>query len=330
MKKLLILISLIFLVYLSFGQNNVTFRVDMNDYTGTFDSVYVNGTYNNWCGYCNPMSDLDLDGIWELTIPLTPNSIEFKFTLDGWTVEETLAPGSPCTMTTGSFTNRFLSTDKDTILPIYCWESCDSCTGSPVNSSITFRVDMNEYTGTYTDVHLNGTFNSWCGSCAPMDDTDGDGVYELEVVVPTDTLEYKFTLDGWTVEESFVGGEPCTMTTGTFTNRYLIPTGDTILPDVCWESCNPCSVGLNEISEIDKFEVYPNLSTGKFNYSIYLKSTQIVELTITNLIGESVYSESLNGDNLQGEIDLTDQSKGMYLVKIRTENDILTKKIVIQ
>ena len=36
----------------------------------------------------------------------------------------------------------------------------------------------------------------------------------------------------------------CTNGDPNFTNRVLvIPVNDTILPDVCWGSCNPCSTG---------------------------------------------------------------------------------------
>ena len=42
---------------------NVTFQVDMNQVTAGFTTPEVNGTWNNWCGNCNPMTDADGDGI---------------------------------------------------------------------------------------------------------------------------------------------------------------------------------------------------------------------------------------------------------------------------
>ena len=37
---------------------DVTFNVDSEEYTGTIGTgVYINGTFNGWCGDCNPMID---------------------------------------------------------------------------------------------------------------------------------------------------------------------------------------------------------------------------------------------------------------------------------
>ena len=45
--------------------SNVTFQVDMTDENlAPDDIVYVQGTFNGWCGYCNPMTDLNNDGIY--------------------------------------------------------------------------------------------------------------------------------------------------------------------------------------------------------------------------------------------------------------------------
>ena len=43
---------------------DVTFKVDMNNVTDAFTTPCVNGTFNGWCGSCNPMTDANADGIW--------------------------------------------------------------------------------------------------------------------------------------------------------------------------------------------------------------------------------------------------------------------------
>ena len=42
--------------------------------------------------------------------------------------------------------------------------------------NVTFQLDMSEFTGSFTTPELNGTFNAWCGDCAPMTDADMDGI----------------------------------------------------------------------------------------------------------------------------------------------------------
>ena len=61
----------------SCAQANVTFQVDMNLFQGSFGGVFVNGNFNGWCGSCNPMSDDDGDGVWAVTLPLDPGTIEY-------------------------------------------------------------------------------------------------------------------------------------------------------------------------------------------------------------------------------------------------------------
>ena len=45
---------------------------------------------------------------------------------------------------------------------------------------VTFQVDMNGVTG-FTTPEVNGTFNTWCGNCAPMSDANADGVWDLTI-----------------------------------------------------------------------------------------------------------------------------------------------------
>lgn len=91
----------------------------MNGYTGpSFTTVNLNGNFNGWCGSCATMLDPDQDSIYELDLDLPLSTVEYKFTLDGWAQQESLLPGSPCTMTTGQYTNRFHNvTGNDTLTP---------------------------------------------------------------------------------------------------------------------------------------------------------------------------------------------------------------------
>lgn len=328
MKKLFTLLTL-FSASIAFAQNNVTFRVDLSQYSGSYTQVNLNGSFNNWCGTCAVMTDANNDSIYELTVDLPTDSIEFKFTLDGWTVDEQFSPGTPCTKTTGGFTNRFLNVTGDTTLPEFCWQACSECGGTPLSRDVTFQVDLSQYTGSYTEVNLNGTFNNWCGSCAVMTDPDGDMIYELMVNVPTDTIQFKFTLDGWTVDEQFAGGEPCTYTDGTFTNRVLGPGADTTLPAFCWEACTDCnSIGLDE-NEFGSFEIAPNPSNGLINISGELFADQHYTISVTDLTGKQLMNLQQNGTTLNEVIDLSAFDNGIYLVSIHTATGSHSERIVL-
>ena len=79
----------------------VTFRVDLSEESALGQTAYINGTFNGWCGDCNPMYDPQGDGIWERTLVLPMGAYEYKFTTDGWSgLVEEFAVGTPCTNTT--------------------------------------------------------------------------------------------------------------------------------------------------------------------------------------------------------------------------------------
>ena len=106
----------------------VTFKVDMNYYAGTVGAMAVAGNYiNGWCGGCNLLNDDDADGVWETTVMVAADSIEYKFLMDDWATSEQFAGGEACTKTTGEFTNRFLALTGDVVLDPVCWEQCDTC-----------------------------------------------------------------------------------------------------------------------------------------------------------------------------------------------------------
>lgn len=105
----------------------VTFSVDLSSYGETFKSVSVFGTFNDWCATCTTLEDNNNDGVYTVTVEVPVGAIQYKFTLDQQTVEEQLKPGTVCTQTTGNFTNRIAQIEEETVLPIVCFNSCDSC-----------------------------------------------------------------------------------------------------------------------------------------------------------------------------------------------------------
>ena len=243
-------------------QYAVTFRVDMGNFGGTFGVVNVNGSFNGWCGACNPMTAVG-DDIYEVTLNISADTIEYKFTLDGWSQQEEFTPGGACTSTIDGFTNRSLVVDSPQDLAAVCWNSCDACQDFPgcmdsaaVNYdstalvddgscqyAVTFQVDMGQYGLAPGDVvYVNGTYNGWCGACNPMDDSDGDDIWTLTVNLTGGLQEYKFTINGWTVDEQFDGTESCTTDPAEYVNRVVDVTANTTLPAVCWNSCDACPI----------------------------------------------------------------------------------------
>jgi hypothetical protein len=219
---------------------DVTFSVDMSQYTGSLASgVFLNGTFNSWCGSCNPMTNMG-NGIWQVTLPLTAASIEYKFTIGGWDAQENLTSGTSCTVTNWGYTNRSYTVASNAVLPTVCWNSCSSCQSAPSTYNTTFSLDMSQYTGsTANGVFVNGTFNGWCGSCNPMTNM-GNGIWQTTLPLPAGSIEYKFTVDGWNAQENLVSGSSCTVTNSGYTNRSYTISAVSTIPTVCWNSCSSC------------------------------------------------------------------------------------------
>jgi 1,4-alpha-glucan branching enzyme len=301
------------------SNGNVTFQVDLSTYSGpAYTEVNLNGTFNNWCGSCAVMTDPDGDMIYEIDVTLPLDTIEYKFTLDGWNVDESLTAGDPCTVTDGGFTNRQHIVTADEVLPAVCWESCQTCGGAPSTADVTFQVDMSTYTGpAYTEVNLNGTFNGWCGSCAVMTDPDGDMIYELTVAVPVDTIEYKFTLDGWNNDETLTAGDPCTITDGQFTNRMHIVTMDETLPAYCWESCNTCtSIGLEDNQLNNGLSLFPNPGSDQLNISTELTPGQAGSIQVMDIHGRIILQQDVRGGDGAIKLNVQSWSEGVYVVRL--------------
>ncbi len=87
------------------------------------------------------------------------------------------------------------------------------------------------------------------------------------------------------------------------------------------------TIGMNEHSVQNLFSIYPNPSNGKF----FLKSgnTGIDLVEIYSIIGEKMIAFSQIRQNTLTEIDLTGQSKGVYLAKVTAGSTFYIQKIVL-
>lgn len=84
------------------------------------------------------------------------------------------------------------------------------------------------------------------------------------------------------------------------------------------------SVGVKENSK-NVLSIFPNPSNGLFTLNIADNNSSV---EVYNVIGENVYSKSqlTKGDNA---IDLSNVAAGTYFVKVKTGNELATKRIVI-
>ena len=76
-------------------------------------------------------------------------------------------------------------------------------------------------------------------------------------------------------------------------------------------------------SDFNSFKMYPNPTNGN---KIYFNLTKDLNVNIYNVLGELISKEKVNTEN--NSIDISNLSKGIYLLKINTENQFITKKLI--
>lgn len=91
------------------------------------------------------------------------------------------------------------------------------------------------------------------------------------------------------------------------------------------------TVGVNENLTSSIFNIYPNPSSGIINIDFYEPSSKEITFTVLNAVGKVVYNETINNskNGIQTIISLENKPKGVYLLQIRSRNDLHTKKIII-
>lgn len=102
-----------------------------------------------------------------------------------------------------------------------------------------------------------------------------------------------------------------------------------IRPTVSLVPEDPNSV--KSIESLEILDVQPNPNKGVFMVTLELSKKEAVQLDIFNIQGQLIQSKSM-GDvvNLQEQIDLTNESTGVYLVRLTIGNEIVTKQVVVK
>jgi uncharacterized surface protein with fasciclin (FAS1) repeats len=124
--------------------------------------------------------------------------------------------------------------------------------------NVTFQVNMAQVTDVYTAPEVNGTFNGWCGGCAPMTDADGDNIWEITIDLEPGSHEYKYAADSWNIHENLLVSPGCVSDGFGGAVRNLIVVGDTVLPVVNWGECNQTSIW-SIIQNIPDFSILESL-----------------------------------------------------------------------
>jgi hypothetical protein len=220
--------------------NAVTFRVDMSQQTVDPSGVFIAGSFN---GFSNTALTSVGGGVYSVTLNLQQGtSVDYKFKngTAGW--EGNIS--APC----GNGSNRTLNVSgaSSQLVAVTCFNSCGAC---PQFNDYTFSVNMANTVISANGVHLAGGFGAygyanWSPSGIAMSDADGNGIYEVTLVLPAgQSFEYKF-ING----NDWPGAESVPAECNTFTNRvYTTAATDASVNGgaVCFGACGACAFGVS-------------------------------------------------------------------------------------
>ena len=321
-------------------QTAVTFNVDMSQYElADGDTVHVNGEFTGWCGDCgyNVMSDDDGDGIYSLTLQLDPGSYFWKYTVNGWTDQESFSEAvDGCTVNNSGNFDRQVVVGAEALEVSYCFNTCEAageCPVPPTTYDVTFSVDTNNYNNgegiaDSDQLYVSGSFNSWSGMGNPMSDDDGDGIWEATIAIADGDYEYKFTMNNWAVQEEFSEVvEGCTVSDGTFTNRALTVAGeDMVLPTVYWNLCpGEVPLSINE-STISDMIIYPNPVLENRIVTILSPIDGEMNIEIFSVTGRKILSKT----SIDNRLDVSSLNSGFYTMKVTINNQSKIFKLVVK
>lgn len=93
----------------------------------------------------------------------------------------------------------------------------------------------------------------------------------------------------------------------------------------------PFGVGIEEFLKDEHLLVYPNPNTGLFTVEVELSSPSDMDVELNNLLGQQVYATRVQSKSYwRKEFDLNSYVKGVYLLRIATNQGVLHRNIIIE
>jgi photosystem II stability/assembly factor-like uncharacterized protein len=229
------------------------------------------------------------------SVTLTAQGDNTIFWYDDYYETEPIAQGE-------SYTTPDLSSSKTYFVASGTDESCIS---AMVPVQVTIHVKplafflytmQDELTATFNNLSQNATIYFW---------NFGDGNSSMEV---NPTHQYD------------VGGDYEISLSASNENCY----------DVMSKSIS--MVSIEDVNNLKNLTIYPNPSSGQFTVTYQMRSTADFSVDIVDLSGKQVYTREFSSISEPGQfdVDLKNQMKGFYIVKVHVGNETVTRKLLIE
>ena len=190
-----------------------------------------------------------------------------------------------------------------------------------INATSMTKFNINVYTPNMTQFRVK------------LVDFGANGIYQGS---PNDDKEHEITYtpvqNAW-ISYSISLSDFTNLTTRAHIAQLILsgfPTASgTLYIDNVYFSKNSTATGINELRTENALNVYPNPNTGHVTIKIDHPTSQAIQIFVYNLMGELVKTiDTISSDYTT--IDLSDLSNGFYQVQLNSDNNVQSKKIVLQ
>ena len=315
---------------------NLTFRLGFDSaIMPSPDGVYLAGGGNfDVPGGRYRMEDADGDNVYEISMERAIGFEGYYTFANGacpdFSCKENIA-GQDCA-DPNSFNDRYLDAlTGDTVIET-CFMECSEtteCTGF-TSVNVQFNLNASEINVTSEGVFILGNFTQW--QDVEMEDPDGDQIYTASFDLVPGTYEYLYK-NGTAEIEQFNEGDDCTLTTvdgpNVFINRVVeIGDGDpsVALQPYCFNSCNDCTTGLNELPEGTYIDIFPTVIHNQVNIRTNLDGLNLRVIAMDGSV--KMNQTGLRSGN--SAINLDELTSGLYIVHLYNKEIHFTEKIIVE
>jgi len=211
----------------------------------------------------------------------------------------------------------FTATPSNLTSPTYQWKvnNSNAGTGSTFTSATLNNGDVVTCVATPS-----------CGSAATS-----SGITMTVAAIPTISqngnvlTSSSATGNQWYIGGTLINGANGQTHTATQSGSYSVIVGGCES-----QSVSVVITSINNVDDNSFFSVYPNPNNGSFTVSFTGIVTEQYQLEIKNIVGASVYKESILNQSGQysKQINVADLGKGIYLIRLSSSNNEVVKKMV--
>ena len=315
---------------------DVTFKLDMKQFAGTFGKAYVSGLFNNWSGDANELTDADGDKIYETTLKIPVGLYEYKFTLDNWAQQEQFDPTTTCTQTTydgaNVFVNRKLVLSQNSTVGPVCFNSCYAC-GNAVKITVNLGMNSNLPASSGVFIAGGGDFGP-PGGRFKMSDLDGDGVFSIQIEREKGYSTYYDFANGacpdYSCKEN-LAGQSCAVATN-YNDRWLSPVGKDTVINTCFASCatnTDCTIigTSNPTFSTDWMTVQPTLATDEVRLVFASQTIGKAQIDVFDAAGKMVFS-TVENEVAEYVLPVGGLPNGLFIVVAKTADKAAMARFV--